>query len=110
MGQRLQEREVFADPQAVKYYLQLHLGSRPNEVFAVLFLDSQNRLLAMDEMFRGTLTQLSVTLLGKYFGWFRPFTANQSESRLWSRTRSCPSGEISCRPFVSFAGYRQLLN
>jgi DNA repair protein RadC len=60
MGQRLQEREVFADPQAVKYYLQLHLGSRPHEVFAVLFLDSQNRLLAMDEMFRGTLTQTSV--------------------------------------------------
>jgi DNA repair protein RadC len=27
MAQRLQEREVFADPQAVKHYLQLHLGS-----------------------------------------------------------------------------------
>jgi DNA repair protein RadC len=29
-------------------------------VFAVLFLDSQNRLLALEEMFRGTLTQTSV--------------------------------------------------
>jgi DNA repair protein RadC len=29
-------------------------------VFAVLFLDAQNRLIAMDELFRGTLTQTSV--------------------------------------------------
>jgi DNA repair protein RadC len=29
-------------------------------VFAVVFLDVQNRLLAMEEMFQGTLTQTSV--------------------------------------------------
>jgi DNA repair protein RadC len=88
MAQRLQEREVFADPQAVKHYLQLHLSGKAYEVFAVLFLDAQNRLLSMEELFRGSLTQLSVTLLRKYFGWFRRFTATQSESRLWSRTPS----------------------
>ena len=33
---------------------------REREVFAVLFLDVQNRLLAMEEMFRGSLTQTSV--------------------------------------------------
>jgi DNA repair protein RadC len=60
MAQRLQEREVFADPQAVKHYLQLHLAAKQHEVFAVLFLDSQNKLLAMEELFRGTLTQTSV--------------------------------------------------
>ncbi len=60
MAQRLQEREVFADPQAVKHYVQLHLANKAHEVFAVLFLDSQNKLLAMEEMFRGTLTQTSV--------------------------------------------------
>ncbi len=60
MAQRLQERTVFADPQAVQHYLQLHLASRGHEVFAVLFLDTQNRLLAMEELFRGTLTQTSV--------------------------------------------------
>ena len=60
MAQRLQEREVFADPQAVKHYLQLHLAAKGHEVFAVLFLDSQNKLLAMEELFRGTLTQTSV--------------------------------------------------
>lgn len=60
MAQQLKEREVFGSPEAVKHYLQLHLAHRPHEVFAVLFLDAQNRLIAMEELFRGTLTQTSV--------------------------------------------------
>jgi DNA repair protein RadC len=60
MAQRMSERTVFATPDAVKQYLQLNLSARNHEVFAVLFLDVQNRLLALDEMFRGTLTQTSV--------------------------------------------------
>ena len=60
MAQRLQERTVFAWPQEVKQYLQLHLSALPHEVFAVLFLDAQNRLLTMEELFRGSLTQTSV--------------------------------------------------
>ena len=59
-AQQLREREVFASPEAVKHYLQLNLAAKTHEVFAVLFLDSQNRLLALEEMFRGTLTQTSV--------------------------------------------------
>ena len=60
MAQQLKEREIFGSPEAVKHYLQLHLAHRPHEVFAVLFLDAQNRLVAMEELFRGTLTQTSV--------------------------------------------------
>jgi DNA repair protein RadC len=60
LSQQLKEREVFSSPGAVKQYLQLHLAARPHEVFAVLFLDAQNRLVAMEELFRGTLTQTSV--------------------------------------------------
>jgi DNA repair protein RadC len=60
LAQQLREREVFDSPDAVKHYLQLHLSAKGHEVFAVLFLDAQNRLLAMEEMFRGTLTQTSV--------------------------------------------------
>ena len=60
MAQQLKEREVFSSPGAVKHYLQLHLAAKAHEVFAVLFLDAQNRLLAMEELFRGTLTQTSV--------------------------------------------------
>ncbi len=59
-AQRLREREALASPEAVKHFLQLHLAAKPHEVFAVLFLDSQNRLLALEELFRGTLTQTSV--------------------------------------------------
>ena len=60
MTQQLRERTVFATPEAVKEYLQLHLSAKAHEVFAVLFLDVQNRLLAMEELFRGTTTQTSV--------------------------------------------------
>lgn len=60
LAQQLREREVFGSPQAVKHYLQLHLAAKAHEVFAVLFLDSQNRLIALEELFRGTLTQTSV--------------------------------------------------
>lgn len=60
MAERLKERAVFDSPEAVKHYLQLHIASRPHEVFAVLFLDSQHRLIALEELFRGTLTQTSV--------------------------------------------------
>ncbi|MDO4593266.1 MAG: DNA repair protein RadC [Comamonadaceae bacterium] len=59
-AQQLREREVLSSPEAVKHYLQLQLGHRPHEIFAVLFLDSQNRLIAMEEMFRGSLNQTSV--------------------------------------------------
>jgi len=60
VAQRLQERTVLADPQAVKHYLQLQLGQRSHEVFAVCFLDAQNKLICTEELFRGTLTQTSV--------------------------------------------------
>lgn len=60
LAQQLKERTIFATPDAVKHYLQLHLAAKSHEVFAVLFLDVQNRLLALEELFRGTLTQTSV--------------------------------------------------
>ncbi len=60
LAQQLRQRSAFASPGAVKDYLQLHLAARSHEVFAVIFLDVQNRLLAMEELFRGTLTQTSV--------------------------------------------------
>jgi DNA repair protein RadC len=56
----LREEPVFTTPQRVKDYLQMRLGALPHEVFAVLFLDAQQRLIACEEMFRGTLTQTSV--------------------------------------------------
>jgi DNA repair protein RadC len=60
MAQQLRAREVFSSPDAVKHYVQLHLSRQAHEQFAVMFLDAQNRLIQMEVMFRGTLTQTSV--------------------------------------------------
>ena len=53
-------RDVLTSPEAVRDYLRLTLAALPYEAFLALFLDSQNRLLAARELFRGTLAQTSV--------------------------------------------------
>jgi DNA repair protein RadC len=60
LSAQLKQQTLFDSPEAVRDYLQLQLGSRPYEIFAVLFLDSQHRLIVLEELFRGTLTQTSV--------------------------------------------------
>ncbi|MBI3150171.1 MAG: DNA repair protein RadC [Betaproteobacteria bacterium] len=53
-------KDTLASPAAVRDYLRLTLAARPHEVFLALMLDAQNRLIAAEELFRGTLTQTSV--------------------------------------------------
>ncbi len=60
LTEQARERDALVSPQAVRDYLRLTLAARPCEVFVGLFLDSQNRLLAAEELFRGTLAQTSV--------------------------------------------------
>ncbi len=60
LAQQLKAKTIFTTPNAVTQYLQLHLSNRSYEVFAVLFVDAHNRMLALEEMFRGSLTQSSV--------------------------------------------------
>lgn len=60
LAQQLHEAPVFDSPAKVKDYLALELGGRAQEVFAVVFLDGQHRLLKLEVMFQGTLTQTSV--------------------------------------------------
>ncbi len=50
----------FSAPGAVADYLRLRVGGLEHEVFGVLWLDAQNRLIKAEELFRGTLTQTSV--------------------------------------------------
>lgn len=56
----LAARPFFDSPATVKDYVSLQLGGRSHEIFAVLFLDAQGRLIGFEELFRGTLTQTSV--------------------------------------------------
>jgi DNA repair protein RadC len=60
LSEQLQTRDVLNSPQAVRDYLVLKLGSLTKEVFLVLFLDTQNRLVATEEMFSGSLKETSV--------------------------------------------------
>jgi DNA repair protein RadC len=54
------QRDALSSPEAVRDYLRLTLSPLPYEAFVGLFLDSQNRLIAAAELFRGTLAQTSV--------------------------------------------------
>lgn len=58
--QPMAERPVLNDPGSVQRLLQLRLAHKPHEVFAVLFLDAQLRLIALEELFRGSLTHTAV--------------------------------------------------
>lgn len=60
LAEDIRSGDLLASPQAVKQYLQLLLARRDYESFAVLFLDVKNRLIACEELFRGSLTHTSV--------------------------------------------------
>jgi len=60
LGEKLKQGVALTSPQAVRDYLRLRLHNRPHEVFIGVFLDAQNRVLATDDLFSGTLTQTSV--------------------------------------------------
>ena len=52
--------DLMDSPAVVKDFLRARLGHLPHEVFAVVHLDAQNRVLDYVEMFRGTVSQTSV--------------------------------------------------
>lgn len=56
----LETRGALNSPREVRDYLRMVLGRTDREVFVALMLDSQHRVIATEELFRGTLTQTSV--------------------------------------------------
>lgn len=52
--------QAFTSPQLVKDYLRLKMAGYEREVFAVLLLDSQHRLISCEELFFGTIDAASV--------------------------------------------------
>jgi DNA repair protein RadC len=60
LAEQLQTGMTMSSPQLVKQYLQLLLTHKSYESFTVLFVDVGNRLIATEELFRGTLTHASV--------------------------------------------------
>ena len=53
---RMRTGDPLNSPNAVRTFLRLKLAGLQHEVFYVIFLDAQNRVIAAEEMFRGTLT------------------------------------------------------
>ena len=56
------QREPFtiSRPNDANSYLQLKLGGNEHEVFGAILLDNRNRVIAFEEMFRGTIDGASV--------------------------------------------------
>jgi len=60
LKEEISSRDALTSPRAVRDYLRLALAGREQEVFVVLLLDAQHRVIACEELFQGTLTQTSV--------------------------------------------------
>ncbi|KIO49979.1 DNA repair protein RadC [Nitrosospira sp. NpAV] len=60
LEEKLKAGDTMSSPAAVRDYLRLRLEGRKHEIFIGIFLDSQNRTVATEELFNGTLTQTSV--------------------------------------------------
>ncbi|HYD82807.1 MAG TPA: DNA repair protein RadC, partial [Opitutus sp.] len=60
LAETARRTDALSSPTAVRDYLRLLLAEREHEVFVAVFLDAQNRVIASEELFRGTLTQTSV--------------------------------------------------
>jgi DNA repair protein RadC len=60
LSRRVRRGAPMSSPQAVKDFLRLGIGTLEHEMFTVVFLDAQHRLIAVKEMFRGTVSQTSV--------------------------------------------------
>jgi DNA repair protein RadC len=60
LAEEMSDRPVFDSPTAVVDYLKLHFAGQPYESFVVMYLDAQHRLIAVEDLFRGTIAQTSV--------------------------------------------------
>lgn len=60
LSHRVRRGATMSSPALVKDHLRLQIGALEHEVFCVLFLDAQHRIIELREMFRGTVSQTSV--------------------------------------------------
>jgi DNA repair protein RadC len=60
LREQVERGEPLLSPEHSALYLRARLRDYPYEVFAVLFLDTRHRVLAFEEMFRGTIDGASV--------------------------------------------------
>lgn len=56
----IERSDVLASSEQTRAFLTAQLRQHPHEVFACLFLDNQHRVIAYEELFRGTIDGASV--------------------------------------------------
>jgi DNA repair protein RadC len=60
LAQQMTRQPIFDTPQTLLDFVRLQIGSKPYESFLVIFVDAAQRLIAFEELFRGTLSTTSV--------------------------------------------------
>lgn len=60
LSQQMQVAEIISDPMTAVMYFQTELENDEREVFMVLFLDNQHRLIKTEKLFFGTINQAEV--------------------------------------------------
>ena len=60
LGESLERGKPLTDPAATRKYLLARLRDMPHEVFACLYLDNRHRVIAFEELFRGTIDGATV--------------------------------------------------
>ena len=60
LREQMHRGPVMTSPQILRDWLRLYCAGLEHEVFLVLYLDANHRLIEPQELFRGTLTQTSV--------------------------------------------------
>ena len=60
LAARHKKGQALENPEQTQAYLRLHLAERPSEVFVCLFLDNKHRVIALEELFQGTIDGASV--------------------------------------------------
>ncbi len=60
LGEKLERGQALTSPEDTRAFLTAHLRDRPQEIFCCLFLDTRHRVLAFEELFRGTLDGAAV--------------------------------------------------
>lgn len=60
LREQMHNGPVMNSPQVLRDWLRLYCAGLEHEIFLVLYLDANHRLIEAQELFRGTLTQTSV--------------------------------------------------
>lgn len=60
LSEELKKEQTLNSADTVKRFLSAQLRHKPHEVFAILYLDNQHRLIEFEELFRGTIDSSSV--------------------------------------------------